>query len=252
MATVPLITPLMKSNNILKVRSLSRHFGGIKALHQVDLDIAEGSITGLIGPNGSGKTTLFQVISGMDQGATGDIHFKDKPILGLRPSQIYHRGLARTFQLSQIFPGLTVLENLLVAGAGKKEDEQKAKDLLAQVNMLDYKDVDGGGLSYGQQRLIEFVRALMNDPVMILLDEPAAGVNPTLRRALWKIVRKKRDQGITILLIEHNMNVISDLCDTVYVLNEGQMLAHGTFTEIRQNEQVMEAYFGTAKQGESP
>lgn len=232
-------------DHILCAWGISRDFGGVHALRGVDLHVVRGSITGMIGPNGSGKTTLFQVISGMDRGATGTISFDNESILGWRPSQIYRRGLARTFQLSRVFPELTVLENLVVAGSRHDRSvEERALGLLERVHLREYAKIRGKNLSYGQQKLVEFLRVLMSDPALILLDEPAAGVNPTLRQTLWDMVRHLNGLGTTFLVIEHNMEVIADLCSDVYVLSEGEMIAHGDFAKIRKNEQVLEAYFG--------
>lgn len=232
-------------DHILCVWGIARDFGGVQALRGVDLHVARGSITGLIGPNGSGKTTLFQVISGMDRGARGTISFDGESILGRRPSEIYHRGLARTFQLSRVFPELTVLENLVVAGSRRDRSvKERAFGLLERVQLREYAQVQGKSLSYGQQRLVEFLRVLMSDPALILLDEPAAGVNPTLRQTLWNMVRHLNGLGTTFLIIEHNMEVIADLCSDVYVLSEGEIIAHGDFATVRNNEQVLEAYFG--------
>jgi ABC-type branched-subunit amino acid transport system ATPase component len=233
------------TDHILCAWGVSREFGGVQALRGVDLHVTRGTITGLIGPNGSGKTTLFQVISGMDRGATGSISFDNEPILGRRPSQIYQRGLARTFQLSRVFPELTVLENLVVAGSRHDRSvKERALGLLERVRLREYAGVWGKNLSYGQQKLVEFLRVLMSDPALILLDEPAAGVNPTLRQTLWEMVRHLNGLGTTFLVIEHNMEVIADLCSSVYVLSEGEIIAHGDFAAIRNDEQVLEAYFG--------
>jgi len=240
-----MIEPVCGPDHILCAWGVSREFGGVQALRGVDLHVARGTITGLIGPNGSGKTTLFQVISGMDRGATGTISFDGEPILGRRPSEIYHRGLARTFQLSRVFPELTVLENLMVAGSRHDRSvKERALGLLERVHLREYASVRGKNLSYGQQKLVEFLRVLMSDPALILLDEPAAGVNPTLRQTLWDMVRHLNGLGTTFLVIEHNMEVIADLCSDVYVLSEGEIIAHGDFAAIRNNEQVLEAYFG--------
>jgi branched-chain amino acid transport system ATP-binding protein len=240
--------PVCDPDHILCVSGLKRDFGGVQALRGVDLHVARGSITGLIGPNGSGKTTLFQVISGIDRGGTGSISFDRENILGWRPSRIYRRGLARTFQLSRVFPQLTVLENLVVAGSRKDgAAAERALGLLERVGLRDYADVRGKNLSYGQQKLVEFLRVLMSDPALILLDEPAAGVNPTLRGTLWDMVRHLNGLGTTFLIIEHNMEVIADLCSEVYVLSEGSIIAHGDFATVRNDERVLEAYFGKAR-----
>ncbi|HYA37761.1 MAG TPA: ABC transporter ATP-binding protein [Candidatus Methylomirabilis sp.] len=241
-------TPVCDPDHILCVWGLRRDFGGVQALRGVDLHVARGTITGLIGPNGSGKTTLFQVISGIDRGATGTINFDRENILGWRPSQIYHRGLARTFQLSRVFPELTVLENLVVAGSRKdRSADERAFGLLERVHLREYAAVLGKHLSYGQQKLVEFLRVLMSDPALILLDEPAAGVNPTLRGTLWDMVRHLNGLGTTFLIIEHNMEVIADLCSDVHVLSDGEIIARGDFAAIRNDEQVLEAYFGKGR-----
>ncbi len=241
--------PVCDPDHILCAWGLTRDFGGVQALRGVDLHVARGSITGLIGPNGSGKTTLFQVISGLDRGATGTVTFDRESILGRRPSQIYRRGLARTFQLSRVFPELTVLENLVVAGSRHDRSvTERALGLLERVNLREYAAVLGKNLSYGQQKLVEFLRVLMSDPALILLDEPAAGVNPTLRQTLWDMVRHLNGLGTTFLVIEHNMEVIADLCSEVYVLSEGEIIAHGDFAAVRNDERVLEAYFGKSRQ----
>ncbi len=243
-----MIEPVCGPDHILCAWGVRRDFGGVQALRGVDLHVVRGSITGLIGPNGSGKTTLFQVISGMDRGATGTVTFDRESILGWRPSKIYRRGLARTFQLSRVFPELTVLENLEVAGSRHDGSAmERALGLLDRVHLREYVGVRGKNLSYGQQKLVEFLRVLMSDPALILLDEPAAGVNPTLRHTLWDMVRLLSGLGTTFLVIEHNMEVIADLCSDVYVLSEGEMIAHGDFASIRNDEGVLEAYFGKSR-----
>lgn len=232
-------------NHILCIRDLRRNFGGVQALHGVEIHITRGTITGLIGPNGSGKTTLFQVVSGMDRNGTGSVRFAHKPILGKRASKIYRSGLARTFQLSRLFPELTVAENLVVAAMPDAPDAwERANRLLERVNLHHYHDAPASDLSYGQKRLVEFLRVIMADPALILLDEPAAGINPTLRRRLWDMVRELNARGTTFLIIEHDMSVIADLCANVYVLNEGEVIAYGDLDSVRRNERVQEAYFG--------
>jgi ABC-type branched-subunit amino acid transport system ATPase component len=237
-----------RSVAILHSHALCRDFGGVQALRGVEIAVQRGSITGLIGPNGSGKTTLFQVVSGVDRGATGEVWFDNQQILGLKPYEIYHRGLARTFQLSRVFPELTVLENLVVAAhRHDRGARERALGLLQRVKLEDYRNVPGTDLSYGQQKLVEFLRVLMSEPSLILLDEPAAGVNPTLRETLWDMVRHLNGLGTSFLIIEHNMEVIADLCSEVYVLSEGEVIARGDFATIRSNQQVMEAYFGKGR-----
>lgn len=236
------------AEHILCTHDLRRDFGGVQALRGVELHVPRGGITGLIGPNGSGKTTFFQVVSGMDRGATGRVLLDGENVRGWRPSRIYRRGLARTFQLSRVFAGLTVLENLLVAGRRTTAAErERALGLLERVHLHHYEKVLGSDLSYGQQKLIEFLRVLMSDPALILLDEPAAGVNPTLRQTLWDMVRHLNGLGTTFLIIEHDMRVIADLCNDVYVLNEGEIIAHGDFETVRNDAGVLDAYFGKAR-----
>lgn len=240
--------PMLKFNveSILSVQQFTKTFGGVRALQEVNLEIKRGAIVGLIGPNGSGKTTLFQCISGIDREAIGQILFDGESVFGLPPYAIYRRGLARTFQLSRVFPRLTVLENLIVAATRKDRGAiSRAKELLAQVNLQNYSAVLGANLSYGQQKLIEFLRVLMSEPALILLDEPAAGVNPTLRTTLWKMILHLNGLGVSFLIIEHNMEVIADLCEQVFVLAEGKIIAQGSFQAIRDNETVQTAYFGT-------
>nr|VFK14540.1 MAG: branched-chain amino acid transport system ATP-binding protein [Candidatus Kentron sp. LPFa]VFK29686.1 MAG: branched-chain amino acid transport system ATP-binding protein [Candidatus Kentron sp. LPFa] len=233
------------ADHVLCVLDLSRSFGGVQALRNIEIHITRGSITGLIGPNGSGKTTLFQAISGMDRGFTGDIRFNRKSISRKRASEIYRSGLARTFQLSRPFPELTVIENLMAAGKPHQPDlRDRANQLLAQVHLDRYHNALAKDLSYGQQRLVEFLRVLMNDPILILLDEPAAGINPTLRRILWDMVHGLNAKGTTFFVIEHDMSVIADLCSDIYVLNEGENIAYGDLASIRKDKRVLEAYFG--------
>ncbi|MEE9591849.1 MAG: ABC transporter ATP-binding protein [Thermodesulfobacteriota bacterium] len=233
------------SESILKVDGVKKSFGGVHALRGCFLEVKRNKIYGLIGPNGSGKTTLFQTISGMEKIDEGKVIFDNEDITGMRPSRIYHKGFARTFQLSRVFPDLTVLENLMVASRrGDKGAEERALNLLNKVNLTSHRYVKGIHLSYGQKRLVEFLRVLMCEPSLILLDEPAAGVNPTLRKVLWELVLHLNSLGATFLIIEHNMKVIEDLCHQVYVMNEGRVIASGTPQEIRGNQSVIEAYFG--------
>jgi ABC-type branched-subunit amino acid transport system ATPase component len=230
---------------ILEIQKVKKSFGGVHALRGCSLDIERNKIFGLIGPNGSGKTTLFQTISGMERVDDGKVIFNKKDITGMRPSKIYHKGLARTFQLSRVFPDLTILENLMVASRrGDSGAEEKALSLLDKVKLTSHRNVKGVHLSYGQKRLVEFLRVLMCEPSLILLDEPAAGVNPTLRNVLWDLVLHLNSLGTTFLIIEHNMKVIEKLCHKVYVMNEGEVITAGTAEEIRKNPTVIEAYFG--------
>ena len=222
-----------------------KHFGGVRAVNGVSFTLDRGRIYGLIGPNGSGKTTLFNCITGLDRLDAGRVLLEGQRIEGLRPWQIARRGVGRTFQVIRVFPELTALENLLVVTTGPHAAAQaRARELLAFVKLEGLADEYAGNLSYGQQKLVEFVRMLMRDPSMILLDEPAAGVNRTLLNDLLDAVRRLRDQGKTVLLVEHDMKVVMGLCETVFVLDHGEKIAEGPPGVIQSDERVIEAYFG--------
>lgn len=228
---------------ILEVDGAVKRFGGVAAVNGVSLALEPGRIYGLIGPNGSGKTTLFNCITGVDHLDEGRIRFKGVPIDRLKPHRIFHLGVGRTFQVIRVFPELTALENLLVVTTTGYA-EARARELLARVKLDRLADEFAGNLSYGQQKLVEFVRVLMTDPELILLDEPAAGVNRTLLNELLDAVRRLRDQGKTVLLVEHDMKVVMGLCETVFVLDHGEKLAEGAPGVIQADERVIEAYFG--------
>jgi ABC-type branched-subunit amino acid transport system ATPase component len=211
----------------------------------VSFSLDRGRIYGLIGPNGSGKTTLFNCITGVERLDSGRVALDGERIDGLKPWQIARRGVGRTFQVVRVFPELTALENLLVVTAGPREAAQaRARELLAFVRLEALADEYAGNLSYGQQKLVEFVRMLMRDPSLILLDEPAAGVNRTLLNDLLDAVRRLRDEGKTVLLVEHDMKVVMGLCETVFVLDHGEKIAEGPPGLIQSDERVIEAYFG--------
>ncbi|HKC06453.1 MAG TPA: ABC transporter ATP-binding protein [Methylomirabilota bacterium] len=230
---------------LLEVRSVVKRFGGVAAVGGVSLALEPGRIYGLIGPNGSGKTTLFNCITGVDRADEGQILFKGRRTDGLKPHQIFHLGVGRTFQVIRVFPELTALENLLVVTTGAYGEAQgRARELLALVKLERLAGEFAGNLSYGQQKLVEFIRVLMTDPELILLDEPAAGVNRTLLNELLEAVRRLRDQGKTVLLVEHDMKVVMGLCETVFVLDHGEKLAEGAPGVIQADERVIEAYFG--------
>ena len=217
----------------------------MRAVNGVSLALAPGRIYGLIGPNGSGKTTLFNCITGVEERDAGRILLDGVRIDGLKPYQIARRGVGRTFQIIRVFPELTALENLLVVTTGPREAaETRARELLAFVNLQGLADEYAGNLSYGQQKLVEFVRMLMRDPSLVLLDEPAAGVNRTLLNELLDAVRRLRDAGKTVLLVEHDMKVVMGLCETVFVLDHGEKIAEGPPGVIQSDERVIEAYFG--------
>jgi ABC-type branched-subunit amino acid transport system ATPase component len=227
------------------VIDVHKHFGGVRAVNGVSFALDRGRIYGLIGPNGSGKTTLFNCVTGLERPDGGRVVLEGERIEGLAPWRIARRGVGRTFQVIRVFPELTALENLLVVTTGPHAAaESRARELLAFVRLERLADEYAGNLSYGQQKLVEFVRMLMRDPSLILLDEPAAGVNRTLLNDLLDAVRRLRDQGKTVLLVEHDMKVVMGLCETVFVLDHGEKIAEGPPGVIQTDERVIEAYFG--------
>ena len=229
----------------LVVEELRKSFGGVAAVNRVSLTLTPGKIYGLIGPNGSGKTTLFNCITGMERPDGGRVLLDGRRIDGLKPYRIANMGVGRTFQVIRVFPELTALENLLVVTRGPREAaERRGLELLRFVKIEGLRDEFAGNLSYGQQKLVEFIRMLMTDPALILLDEPAAGVNRTLLNDLLEAVGRLRDEGKTILLVEHDMKVVMGLCETVFVLDHGEKIAEGPPGVIQSDERVIEAYFG--------
>ena len=249
---------------ILTVEDVTRSFGGIRAVNGCSLSVAEGSITGLIGPNGAGKTTLFNVITGFLKPTSGRISLRDERIDGLVPHQIFRKGVMRTFQIPRQLTSMTVIENLMLVPAGQagehvwnpwflplrvgRQEEAifaKAQSVLEFMELTHLRDEYASSLSGGQKKLLELARTLMGDPRVILLDEPGAGVNRVLMKKLVAdIERLRREIGITFLVIEHDMDLITQLCDTVIVMSEGRTLAEGTPEEVKQDEQVLEAYLG--------
>jgi branched-chain amino acid transport system ATP-binding protein len=230
---------------ILEIDRVLKRFGGVTAVDRVSLSLEPGRIYGLIGPNGSGKTTLFNCITGIEPRDEGEIRFKGRQIDGLKPHQVFHEGIGRTFQIIRVFPELTALENLLVVTTNDyAQARARAEELLRFVKLERLAGEYAGNLSYGQQKLVEFVRVLMTDPDLILLDEPAAGVNRTLLNELLDAVRQLRDRGKTVFLVEHDMKVVMGLCETVFVLDHGEKLAEGPPGVIQTDERVIEAYLG--------
>jgi branched-chain amino acid transport system ATP-binding protein len=233
------------TDTILEVKHVSKRFGGIQAVNGATLTITPGIVTGVIGPNGSGKSTLFNLITGLDQPDSGEIRFQGRDIAGLEPDTINRLGMGRTFQLTRLFGKMTVLENLVVvAREGRGVSREKAMTLLASLGLAELRDEYAENLSYGQQKLVEFLRLSMSEPTLILLDEPFAGVNPVMEQKLLEQLHAWVAEGRTILLTDHEMAIMMELCQDIFVLDHGEVIAHGTPGQVRADERVMEAYFG--------
>lgn len=233
---------------MLKVDAVSKRFGGLLAVNQASLHVKQGSIVALIGPNGAGKTTLFSIISGFVTPDSGDVHFNGRSIKGLPPHQICHLGLTRTFQIVQPFAGLSVLENIAVGAHlhyKKRVDAlAKAKEVAVQLGMGNMLDLPAQDLTVAGRKRLELAKALATKPEFLLLDEVMAGLIPSEVDEIVAMIRAIRDQGTTILLIEHVMQAVMSLSDEVYVLNQGAMIAQGVPQDLVKNELVIEAYLG--------
>jgi ABC-type branched-subunit amino acid transport system ATPase component len=241
--------------SLLEAQGISKAFGGIRALDMCSVSVEKGSITGLIGPNGSGKTTLFNVMTGYERIDNGQVRFQDQTITNSTPDKVFRLGVGRTFQLTRIFPRLTVLENMHVAAQrndlkgllsrwSSTHEQKRALELLDFVGLTPLKALPAGNLSYGQKKLLEFAFVLIAEPQVILLDEPAGGVNPTMINYLTDRIRALNSQGITFLIVEHNMEFVMGLCQQVMVMHRGTKIAEGTPVEVRENPAVLEAYLG--------
>ena len=242
---------------LLEGRGVTKRFGGLVAVKGVDFAVHDGEIVGLIGPNGSGKTTLFDCLSRVQDIDEGSVTFQGIDITSKHPHQVAHMGMARTFQVIRVYRKLTLVENLKVSRQWRGESlwsqlspshpdvEERANALLEFLDLERLAHEPAGNLSGGQRRLLELGMALMPDPDLILLDEAASGVNPTLVETIKERIRRlNRDRGKSFLVVEHDMRFISDLCDRVYVLNYGELLAEGTPEQVMADEAVIEAYFG--------
>lgn len=250
--------------SLLKVENLTKNFGGLAAVSRVNLELAPQELVGLIGPNGAGKTTLFNLLTGVYEPSEGTIYLNDEKLNGKKPYVIAARGLGRTFQNIRLFNQLSVLDNVLIgmthhAKEGfwssllrfpkfyqdEKEMGQAALELLQLFDLEDKQLELAKNLSYGEQRRLEIVRALATKPKILFLDEPAAGMNPQETAELTELIKRIQEQfQMTILLIEHDMNLVMEVCERIYVLEYGQMIAHGTPEEIKTNPRVIEAYLG--------
>ncbi|MUW14109.1 ATP-binding cassette domain-containing protein [Halorubrum sp. CBA1125] len=249
----------------LRVEGLVKEFGGVTAVDGASFEVEKGSLTGLIGPNGAGKSTTFNCITGVHEPTAGKVYFKNEDITGRKPHEIARKGLVRTFQITRELKEMTVLENLMLAPKGQIGESairsvtpglrsavvEQEEELREQVwDTLELFEIDhlatehAGNLSGGQRKLLEMARALMTDPEMVLLDEPLAGVNPTLEEKLLDRIHQLREEGYTFLLVEHDMDVIMENCERVIVMHQGSVLAEGTGDEIRNDERVIEAYLG--------
>ena len=251
-----------KPDPILIADHITRTFGGLTAVNVAHLEVQRGSITALIGPNGAGKTTFFNLLTGYDSPNSGTWSFNGKALNGIAPHKVARLGMVRTFQLTKALYRLTVLENMALGARGQKgesvltslfpwvwkaqerEIQQKAISILTNFKLIDKKDDFAAALSGGQRKLLEMARALMVEPEMVMLDEPMAGVNPALKQSLLEHIKELRNQGKTVLFVEHDMDMVHEISDWVIVMSQGEIIAEGTPTSVMKNEQVIEAYLG--------
>ncbi len=244
---------------LLRTDGVTKAFGGVQALNGACVEVGEGTVAGLIGPNGSGKTTLFNVITGYERADAGQVYFGGRELTNAAPDKVFAAGIGRTFQLTRIFARLTVLENMLVAAQTRDRprgalawlgrdawthQRRRATELLEFVGIERHANLLAGSLSYGQRKLLELAYVLVADPAVILLDEPAGGVNPTLINHIADRIRELNSGGKTFLIVEHNMEFVMGLCDTVTVLESGAVVASGPPDIIRTDKRVLDAYLG--------
>ena len=226
---------------ILQTKHVTKRFGGLVAVNNVSITIDKGKITSLIGPNGAGKTTLFNIISGNYKADEGTIIFQKEDITSLPVYKRARKGISRTFQMTRNFKNMSIRENLTLS---EEFDDKKLKEVLGRIGVHKSLDTRAGDLSFGQQKLLELTRALLYPHQLLMLDEPAAGVNPKIRQELKKLLKDLKKAGATVLVIEHDMDFVMDISDHVICLNEGKLLTQGTPKKVRNNPDVLEAYLG--------
>ncbi len=260
---VPLVPGAPKPDPILIADHVSRQFGGLKAVDVAHMEIQRGAITALIGPNGAGKTTLFNLLTGFDKPDTGEWTFNKKSIAGKAPYRLARMGMVRTFQLTKALSRMTVMDNMLLGASGQsgervfnallpftwkaqeRANRVRAMELLARFTLDEKIDDFAGSLSGGQRKLLEMARALMVGPQIVMLDEPMAGVNPALTQSLLGHIKNVREEGTTVLFVEHDMDMVHDISDWVIVMAQGQIIAEGPPEAVMKDPQVIEAYLGS-------
>jgi neutral amino acid transport system ATP-binding protein len=240
---------------LLTVNGLTKRFGGVAAVNGCSFEVAEGTITALIGPNGSGKTTAFNMITGYLPADSGELSFAGRAVRRPDPTRLYRAGLTRTFQQARVFPALTLVENLTVAisqpwrallrRSVTERNRERAVALLEEFGLVRLADKPAGELSFGQRKLLEFATVLMGEPRLVLLDEPTAGVNPVMVEQIESHVRSLHERGLTFLIVEHDMHLVMRLCDPVIVLDRGATIKQGPPAEIQNDPQVLDAYLGS-------
>ena len=240
---------MMKTDGfLLCIRNLTMEFRGLKALSRLDMNVISGKVNGLIGPNGAGKTTLFNVISGFLKPQEGRILFEDRNLAGLRPHEICRLGIVRTFQIVKVFPELSVLRNVMIGSFNRHKNTRRSQEVsesvLERVRLADKKNRMASSLTLSGRKRLELARALATEPVLLLLDETMAGLNPTEGEEMLSVIHEINRSGVTIFMIEHMMNIMMSVCEHIVVLNYGEKIAEGTPGEISKDRRVIEAYLG--------